>query len=259
MAWGVQSTRIGCILNIPGIVMSTIVLSSGTSVPDSLSSIVVARKGEGDMAIASHRKRARRPTCGPPLSLGHKSTTHNAPPNPRAQTLAITKFPVLHDFSFYILSVILFFFLLFFALDQKIVWYESQFACVQSTRVGCILNIPGIVMGTIVLSSGTSVPDSLSSIVVARKGEGDMAIAIANVLGVQRAEPPLPGAQEHNTQRPSPPPSPAQTLAITKFPVLCDFSFCILSVILLFFLLLLFALDQKIVCRRACLTTAARQ
>ena len=44
-------------------------------------------------------------------------------------------------------------------------------------------------MGTIVLSSGTSVPDSLSSIVVARKGEGDMAIAsaIANVLGVQRA------------------------------------------------------------------------
>ncbi|EOD13142.1 hypothetical protein EMIHUDRAFT_212884 [Emiliania huxleyi CCMP1516] len=50
-------------------------------------------------------------------------------------------------------------------------------ACVQSTRAGCILNIPGIVMGTIVLSSGTSVPDSLSSIVVARKGEGDMAIA----------------------------------------------------------------------------------
>ena len=47
-------------------------------------------------------------------------------------------------------------------------------------------------MCTIVLSSGTSVPDSLSSIVVARKGEGDMAIAsaIATVLGFQRADPP---------------------------------------------------------------------
>merc|ERR1719258_284516 len=43
----------------------------------------------------------------------------------------------------------------------------------QPTRV--------VKMGTIVLSSGTSVPNSLSSIIVARKGEGDM--AIANVLG----------------------------------------------------------------------------
>ena len=49
-------------------------------------------------------------------------------------------------------------------------------------------------MCTIVLSSGTSVPDSLSSIVVARKGEGDMAIAsaIANVLGFQRCGPTPP-------------------------------------------------------------------
>ena len=100
-------------------------------------------------------------------------------------------------------------------------------------------------MGTIVLSSGTSVPDSLSSIVVARKGEGDMAIAIANVLGVQRADPPCLGHKSTTHNAPSPPTSP-QTLAITKFPVLCDFSFCILSVIFLFFLLL-FALDQKIV------------
>ncbi|EOD13377.1 hypothetical protein EMIHUDRAFT_470727 [Emiliania huxleyi CCMP1516] len=266
-------------VNIPGIVMGTIVLSSGTSVPDSLSSMVVARKGEGDMAVASAIanvlgvQRAGRPP--PPPCLGHKSTTHNAP----AQTLAITKFPVLCDFSFCILSVILLFFLFFVASTRRssgtssrtlgktrdveppvvlcdrpegdvisrvnwdplgprlsfgnvaqrrertvglaLAWALrvgglEQGCRVQSTRVGCILNIPGIVMCTIVLSSGTSVPDSLSSIVVARKGEGDMAIAIAN------------------------------TLAITKFPVLCDFSFCILSVILLFFLFFV-ALDQKIV------------
>mmetsp|Transcript_26507 Transcript_26507/g.77393 ORF Transcript_26507/g.77393 Transcript_26507/m.77393 type:complete len:452 (-) Transcript_26507:786-2141(-) len=38
------------------------------------------------------------------------------------QTLVITKFPVLRDFSFYILSIILLF---LFALDEKILWYES--------------------------------------------------------------------------------------------------------------------------------------
>ena len=63
-------------------------------------------------------------------------------------------------------------------------------------------------MCTIVLSSGTSVPDSLSSIVVARKGEGDMAIAIANVLGVQRADPPCLGHKSTTHNAPSPPPSP---------------------------------------------------
>jgi len=38
-----------------------------------------------------------------------------------------------------------------------------------------------------------------------------------------------------------------KTLVINNFPVLCDFSFYILSVILLLFLLFFFALDQKIV------------
>jgi len=50
-----------------------------------------------------------------------------------------------------------------------------------ASRAGCILNIPGIVMGILVISAGTSVPDALSSILVARNGQGDM--AIANVLG----------------------------------------------------------------------------
>merc|ERR1712086_404243 len=36
------------------------------------------------------------------------------------QTLVITKFPVLRDFSFYLLSIIL-----LFLLDQQILWYES--------------------------------------------------------------------------------------------------------------------------------------
>jgi len=50
-----------------------------------------------------------------------------------------------------------------------------------SSRAGCIIGIPPIVMGTVIISAGTSVPDALSSIFVARNGQGDM--AVSNVLG----------------------------------------------------------------------------
>jgi K+-dependent Na+/Ca+ exchanger-like protein len=48
-------------------------------------------------------------------------------------------------------------------------------------RVGCIIHVPKVVMGQIVLAAGTSVPDCMASIVVAKKGKGDM--AVANAVG----------------------------------------------------------------------------
>merc|ERR1712025_604298 len=48
-------------------------------------------------------------------------------------------------------------------------------------RLGCIMHIPQIVMGLIILAAGTSVPDCISSISVARQGLGDM--AAANAVG----------------------------------------------------------------------------
>jgi len=48
-------------------------------------------------------------------------------------------------------------------------------------RIGCILNVSDLVMGLIFLAAGTSVPDALGSIAVAKQGEGDM--AVANALG----------------------------------------------------------------------------
>merc|ERR1719487_1619469 len=48
-------------------------------------------------------------------------------------------------------------------------------------RIGCILHINELVMGLIFLAAGTSVPDALGSIAVAKQGEGDM--AVANALG----------------------------------------------------------------------------
>merc|ERR1719199_1334154 len=46
-------------------------------------------------------------------------------------------------------------------------------------RAGCNLNISPLFMGLVFLSAGTSVPDALGSIAVAKQGEGDMAVANA--------------------------------------------------------------------------------
>lgn len=50
-----------------------------------------------------------------------------------------------------------------------------------AAAVGCLLNISPVIMGIVVLSVGTSVPDALGSVSVAKNGEADM--AIANAVG----------------------------------------------------------------------------
>mmetsp|Transcript_564 Transcript_564/g.1065 ORF Transcript_564/g.1065 Transcript_564/m.1065 type:complete len:698 (-) Transcript_564:72-2165(-) len=43
--------------------------------------------------------------------------------------------------------------------------------------IGNTLGIPSVIMGVTVLAAGTSVPDLLSSVIVARRGSGDMAVS----------------------------------------------------------------------------------
>ena len=43
-------------------------------------------------------------------------------------------------------------------------------------QIGCILHISHFAMGLVIIAAGTSVPDALSSILVARDGFGDMAV-----------------------------------------------------------------------------------
>jgi sodium/potassium/calcium exchanger 4 len=57
----------------------------------------------------------------------------------------------------------------------------SHFMVEWCARIGCLLKIPAIVMGTTVLAAGTSIPDALSSISVAKDGFADM--AVANAVG----------------------------------------------------------------------------
>ena len=46
-----------------------------------------------------------------------------------------------------------------------------------ATIIGAALGIPDILMGLTFLAAGTSVPDLLSSVIVARQGLGDMAVS----------------------------------------------------------------------------------
>jgi Ca2+/Na+ antiporter len=51
MVWWAQDA--GCVFGIPDAVMGLTFLAAGTSVPDLLTSVIVARQGKGDMAISS--------------------------------------------------------------------------------------------------------------------------------------------------------------------------------------------------------------
>jgi K+-dependent Na+/Ca+ exchanger-like protein len=66
---------------------------------------------------------------------------------------------------------------------MSILWIGlfSFVMCDFSIRVGCVLGIPGLLMGLVFIAAGTSVPDALSSVAVGKSGMGDM--AVANVLG----------------------------------------------------------------------------
>jgi len=50
-----------------------------------------------------------------------------------------------------------------------------------ASKLGCIWNIHPAIMGVTVLAAGTSVPDAIGSLIVARDGKGDM--AVSNAIG----------------------------------------------------------------------------
>merc|ERR1719198_2655813 len=50
-----------------------------------------------------------------------------------------------------------------------------------ASKLGCILDIHPSIMGCTLLAAGTSVPDAIGSLLVAKAGQGDM--AVANAIG----------------------------------------------------------------------------
>jgi len=67
----------------------------------------------------------------------------------------------------------------FFTFSNCIIWIAtlSFFMVWMVERLGVIYNVPESIMGLFVLAAGTSIPDCLSSVAVARRGHGDMAVS----------------------------------------------------------------------------------
>ena len=65
----------------------------------------------------------------------------------------------------------------------SIIWIAilAYYMVEWAQHCSCIMGVPAIIIGLTVLAAGTSLPDTLSSVVVARKGMGDM--AVANAIG----------------------------------------------------------------------------
>ncbi|KAG2768719.1 hypothetical protein JG687_00007724 [Phytophthora cactorum] len=63
----------------------------------------------------------------------------------------------------------------------SIIWIGvlSHYTVAFGTKFGCIAGIPSALMGLTIIAAGTSIPDALSSILVARDGHGDMAVSSA--------------------------------------------------------------------------------
>jgi len=62
---------------------------------------------------------------------------------------------------------------------MSLVWIAAYAYCMVwwASTLGFAIGIPDAIMGLTVLAAGTSIPDALSSIVVARNGFGDMAVS----------------------------------------------------------------------------------
>jgi Ca2+/Na+ antiporter len=68
-----------------------------------------------------------------------------------------------------------------FAMSIAWIGLLSHFMVDFATKIACILSISPIIMGELVLAVGTSLPDAIGSMIAARNGEADM--AIANAVG----------------------------------------------------------------------------
>ena len=69
------------------------------------------------------------------------------------------------------------------AFNMSIIWIgiATHYAVVLCNNIGIAFNINPIIMGQVIVAAGTSVPDAIGSVIVAKEGEADM--AIANIIG----------------------------------------------------------------------------
>lgn len=66
---------------------------------------------------------------------------------------------------------------LLFSLSILLIGFSTYVMVDSTNRIGIILKAPPLFMGLIFLAAGTSIPDAMGSVAVAKQGEGDMAVA----------------------------------------------------------------------------------
>ena len=54
------------------------------------------------------------------------------------------------------------------------IWLLSWGMVAFAYHIGCLLDVGSYIMGLVLLAAGTSIPDTLSSVMVAKRGLGDM-------------------------------------------------------------------------------------
>jgi len=72
-------------------------------------------------------------------------------------------------------------YLITFTMSVTWIGVLSYFMVTWASKLGCIWNIHPAIMGVTILAAGTSVPDAIGSLLVARDGHGDM--AVSNAIG----------------------------------------------------------------------------
>lgn len=74
------------------------------------------------------------------------------------------------------------------AFAMNIVWiaFLCLWMVLLAEKVGCIIGVNSFLMGLVVLAAGTSIPDALASVAVAREGYGGM--AVSNAIGSNVSE-----------------------------------------------------------------------
>ena len=73
------------------------------------------------------------------------------------------------------------YYILTFTMSIAWIGLLSYFMVEWASKLGCLFGIHPAIMGCTILAAGTSVPDAIGSLIVAREGQGDM--AVSNAIG----------------------------------------------------------------------------
>ncbi|GFU03775.1 hypothetical protein NPIL_79031 [Nephila pilipes] len=163
-------TVVGYTFSVPDSVSGLTILAAGTSIPEIISSVIVAKNDE---ILLSGEAAAKGSLCSSPTEGGW--TIFLWVVMYPARLLFFITIPDSRRPKFRKL------FPLTFAMSVLWIGVLSYLAVWMVTVVGYTFSVPDSVSGLTILAAGTSIPEIISSVIVAKNGFGNM--AISNLVG----------------------------------------------------------------------------